>query len=61
MCDHCMPKCDLYKTLVCGDCTAKQNMACEGVCVCNRMPLTARPVLEKWPTAKEQGKILATL
>ena len=44
MCNHCTPKCDLYKILACDDRTAKQNMVCVGICACNRTPLMARPV-----------------
>ena len=32
---------------MCDDRTAKQNMACVGVCACDRMPLTARPDIDK--------------
>ena len=32
---------------MCDDRTAKQNIACVGVCACDRMPLTARPDIDK--------------
>ena len=50
MCDHHTPKCDVCKIY---DRTAKQNMACVGVCVCDRTPLMARPVIHKIDSKNE--------
>ena len=43
VCDHRTPKCDLCKIQACDGRTAKQNIACVGVCACDCTPLTARP------------------